>query len=213
MIKISEAIKEIVEKNPNVKFSLFHGFINLTQFAAFIKPTVEARVKKEVQVSALVMALSRLQKKLEVVGEWQNNFKVKSLNIASGLAVVAFEKNDLIHEKISLFYKKVRREESKISLTEGNSEITLIFEQNFRALLSKMIEDNPLEDLQDISSISLKFDLEYSETPGFLYNVLQRLAFQGVNVIEVSSTFTELIVYVKSGEASLAFDTLYNSFL
>ena len=65
MIKISDAVREILDGSTFLQFGLHHKLINLSQLARFLHPLVEARTKKEVQRSAIHMALSRIGKEFE----------------------------------------------------------------------------------------------------------------------------------------------------
>lgn len=48
MIKISEAIQDIVHNNDQLRFGFHHQLFNLSQVARFIQPLVEARTQKSV---------------------------------------------------------------------------------------------------------------------------------------------------------------------
>ena len=48
--------------------------------------------------------------------------------------------------------------------------------------------------------------------PGVLYQLLQALALQGVNLAEVASTTTEFHVYLAENDVMLALDSLYGAF-
>jgi len=65
----------------------------------------------------------------------------------------------------------------------------------------------------NISGVSIKFNEKYSEIPGLLYYIIQQITLQNINIIEISSTFTELIIYVEKKDTRLAFDTIYNRFM
>ncbi len=43
--------------------------------------------------------------------------------------------------------------------------------------------------------------------------LLQRVALQNVNLIEISSTYTEIVFYVAEKDTRIVFDTLFHSFL
>ena len=46
----------------------------------------------------------------------------------------------------------------------------------------------------------------------FLYYILQQTTLQNINIIEISSTFTEIVLYVEEQDTKLTFDTVYESF-
>ena len=46
-----------------------------------------------------------------------------------------------------------------------------------------------------------------------LYMLLQRVTLQNVNLIEIISTYTEIVFYVDERDTQTVFDTLFQSFL
>ena len=60
MLRISDAIQTILDANQPLRWAFQQRLLNLSAMAAQIKPLVEARTKKNVQLSAIVMNLSRL---------------------------------------------------------------------------------------------------------------------------------------------------------
>jgi len=45
--------------------------------------------------------------------------------------------------------------------------------------------------------MSIRFDERMTETPGFIVYVLKELAWHNINVVEVVSTYTELIIVLE----------------
>ena len=65
-----------------------------------------------------------------------------------------------------------------------------------------------LLEMKGLSQISISFGKEMFETPGFMVYVLKELSWNGINVIEVISTYTELSVVVESKELTKAYGIL-----
>ena len=81
MIKISDALKEIVKSNNFLDYGLSHGILNITQTADWIKPLVEVRTKKNVSKSALIMALSRIMRVKKKILPALEKIKLQNINI------------------------------------------------------------------------------------------------------------------------------------
>lgn len=62
MKKISDILGQVIGDQPFLEEALYHGFLNLTAFAEYIRPYVEETSQKTVSVHAIKMALSRLEK-------------------------------------------------------------------------------------------------------------------------------------------------------
>jgi aspartokinase len=205
MIKISKALKEIVEKNPTLKFGLSYRLFNLTQLAKFITPQLKALTKKEVQSSAIVMNLSRLQKQMSKIAPKPETVHIEKISIHTDLHVFTYTKTSETREKLSKL-------QNTLTVTKGNSEITIIIKKNNIKDLKKLIKENPKNEQSDIVSIGITFTEEYGETPGFVHLVLQQLSLQYINIVEIASTYTELFLYIDKKDAKLAMDTLLHSF-
>lgn len=211
MIKLSEVISEIIKLNQVLQFGMFAGLFNLTALAQFIKPQVEVRLKREVSVSTILMALSRLKQNFDVQSTFVPKFKVSNITVTSNLCLVSIYKTEKNHIFLADFYAKLLKSKSYINMTEGLSEITLIFEnilKNKQSIL-EYIEDDAKMVKENLSAIVLKFPQEYLDTPGYLFAIMQSLFIQNINLVEISSSYTEVIFYVEEREAKLAFDTLF----
>lgn len=56
-------------------------------------------------------------------------------------------------------------------------------------------------DSQLSTSIGVQFGEGYADVPGILYTLLQRVALQNVNLIEISSTYAEIAFYGDEADA------------
>ncbi|MCP4677014.1 MAG: hypothetical protein GY854_16160 [Deltaproteobacteria bacterium] len=65
---------------------------------------------------------------------------------------------------------------------------------------------------RDIASVSVKFSDETIQAPGAIYQMVQQVTLQSINIIEVVSTATEFSIYVKSEDVRLAFDSIFQRF-
>ncbi len=213
MIKLSDALKEIIEKNPILKFSMYNGLFNLTKFAKFVKPLVEARTKKEVQVTAITMTLSRLQRELAQNAVDIKGIKLENVAIYSNLQTLTYFKTNVIHEKIMNLHSEVQKRGDYITITEGMSEITLIIKNSSRDLIDKSLSENPKNIQTDLNAIGINFAKEYTHYQGLIHMILQQLSLQGIDIVEIASTYTELFIYINKDDSSIAFDTIINSFI
>ncbi|MFC1810657.1 hypothetical protein ACFLZH_04105 [Patescibacteria group bacterium] len=213
MINISNSLKEIIQSNPYLQFGFAHRLLNLTQLAKFIKPIVECRTKKEIKTTALVMNLSRLQKVYTKIMPQTKDFILDSINISSNLLTVTYNKTESNQKNTSKLHELIKKKNGYINITESNKEITLVTEGRYFDLIDKTIDEKPKYINKGVSAISVSFNEKYYDYPGILYVLFQQLTLQGINVIELSSTFTEVILYVEEKDVKLAFDTLFYRFV
>mgnify|MGYP001568687368 FL=1 len=138
-------------------------------------------------------------------------YAIENINVYSNLTVFTFSKNKETHKKIDAFYQKIREKNGFVSITEGVHEITMIVSSEFAGTMKKNLK--PKKEFSKISAIGIKFSEKYATTPGFMHNLFQHMAMQNINVVEVSSTYTEITFYIHVRDSKLAFDTLFSRFV
>lgn len=212
MLKISDALDTIVNVNNFLKAGLSHRLFNLSQLARYLKPLVEARLKKEVKESAILMGLSRMQRDFEKTHSFNQEFVIEKISVQANLFTATFAKTGKIHKQVNDFYKWIQKYKGFISISESTKEITIIVEVGFLERMPEFIKQDPVFIKKNITGVGVQFDPEYTKSPGFLYMVLQKTTLQGVNLVEVFSTYTEFMIFVDHEDTKLAFDTLYSCF-
>jgi len=213
MIKISDAIKEIVHNNDQLLFGFHHQLLNLSQVARFIQPLVEARTQKSVQVSAILMNLSRMHPQLaQHQARPPQKFYIDKINIHTDLCAFTLVKTSQSHRDLNRMYSEIQKRDGFMTLTEGISEITTIVESENFGLAETWI-NAPLRLVnRDIASVGVVFHEKFIEVPGLLYMILQTLTMQHINIVELASTATEFIIYIDQKDIYLAFDTILSKF-
>lgn len=212
MIRISDAIDEIVGQNALLQFGFSERLLNLSQVAKFIQPLIEARTKKTVRTTAILMQLSRMQRRFKKINAALNDFGIETITIYSNLCSLTFFKTEKLHLKINQLLDFIQERKGYITITEGVGEITLILDQVYFAKAEQLFTEKPRNVTREIASVGIKFHEKYATTPGLLYRILQQVTLQNINLVEISSTYTEFILYVNQSEVNLAFDTLFNTF-
>jgi aspartokinase len=212
---VTQAVDEILALSAELRFGFSKGLFNLTQLAKFIRPMVEARTFKEVRETSLVMALSRRQRGAgtSAAQTAARQFAVENLSLLSNLSVMTLLRSDENHRAVEQVYTRLKRKGSFFTVSEGTSEITIIFSSEYRAVVSDILPGRPKLARDKVAALSVRFNAKYLEVPGLLYKILEQIALQGVNVIEIASTSTELIVYINESDVRIAFDTLLRAFV
>ena len=213
MIRISDALRANIEGNPFLEFGLHHGLFNLTQLARYLKPFVESRAMKEVQPAALTMALSRLERDAQAVTPQARRYVIDRVTIHSGLCTATYPRQPDIHGVLNGLYGRIHRDGGYCSLSQGQHEVTIILDRSRMPELEKRIPRRPVFRHDHLAAIGVQFDPRYARIPGMLYMLLQRVALQNVNLIEITSTFTEIRLFIAEDDTRAIFDLLFQSFL
>ena len=209
MLKISDLLHKMVRNDQRLEYFVSNKLLNLSKFAKHIKPNLESQMEKELSVPTIVMALSRLQKKITVT-EKQIEFKVRQFKLHSDLCTLTYNKSESTHREVQELYNKSTEQNVYFTISESSTEITFITKKEF---LLQQSYSEPQYAHFDLSAISIQFDPKYLTTPGIITTILQRLTLVNVNFIEIASTCTEMTIYINQRDMKLAFDTLHDSFL
>ena len=210
MKKISDALRSLVDQNSFLKFGLHHRLLNLSQVARHLKPQLQARLQKEIDESAVTMNLSRLQREVSQVPPSGNeSLHISNVVVHSNLCVLAFPKTKGTHSGMNKLYNRVQKENGYITISEGISEVSIITDHKYLPYAQEYFDTKPLSEYQNIASLGVKFEPEYLRSVGLFYRVFQQFAYQRINIVEIASASSELIIYLEEKDVKLAFDTLF----
>lgn len=213
MIRISEAVEDIVETHPQLRFGFYHGLLNLTKVARFLRPSIEARTKKEVTDAAVLMNLSRLQTKLARLPQSSRDHLVlDKVNIQSGLCAATVGKSATSHRELNRVFNRIHAKNGFITVTEGMREVTVIVEAENVKLLTSALSSPPRILHEELAAVGVAFNERYLDVKGILFQLMEEVALQDINVIEIASTATEFSIFLREEDVQLAFDAIFNRF-
>ncbi len=212
MLTLTHAITDIISTDSFLQYGLQYHLLNLTKVAKHMQKHVEVRTKKSVSSSAILMALSRYQRRLKIFAPRPEQFRVHDLTLRTHVATVSMTKTQKCMQRVHDFHTEIQKNKGYITITESTGEITLLFDEKHLAAAQKLFGESITYANAHVAALALHFPEQYAAAPGFLCTVLQQLMLQGINVVEVASTFTEFVLYVDEANAKLAFETLYSLF-
>lgn len=215
MITIPETVEQIISASPFLEEALTEGIINYSALARKIKPEVERRLLKDVQTGAILMALRRLSKKfkpantLKKIIHSNNDLIVRSNLIEFVIPNTEFTIG--MHKKL---IKLAELEEQYfMTITEGVFETTIIASTDLYEQIKAVLPSEKLvSQLTNLSSVTIHLPTSNVYSPGLYYFFLKALAWEGINVIEVVSSYTELTIVLENKDVDRAFSVLKKSF-
>jgi hypothetical protein len=202
MITISQAVNEIINEKPFLNENLKDAIINLSSFSRQIKPQIEKRLKKKIKIGAIVMALKRYSHQSDVKTEVLLRsalLKLGDIIIRSNLSDYTFANSDtlikkhiklvnIIHNKNDIFFTYVQ------GVFESNWVISNLLDKE---LIKIFKEEKLISCNRSLASVTVKLPLENTMIPGFYYFLLRKIAWEGINIVEVVSTTNEFTIIVK----------------
>ena len=214
MKTISSAVEEYIKSKPFLISALSQGIINLTSLSRIIKSEIELSLKKEVRYGAIVMALKRLSRELELRTTYkivQNIKDIGDITVRSSLIDYNFKVSDTLLSNQAKLLAKVDNKDDFYTSSRGVNECNIVVSGNLSSLVETILkEEFCISKQTNLSSISIKLPAENISIPGVYYFVFQRLSWEGINIYEVISTSNEFTILVNEEQVDKAFRVVKN---
>lgn len=211
MVTVSDAVKQIIKDKPFMEEALSLDLINLSSLARHILPEVKRLTFKNVKEGAVLMALKRCPKTIKSEQRVKSVLgKSGNLIVRSNLSEFTISNLDFSFEKHQEIIREIEKSNKHfLTITQGTFETTVIVAGELKELVETILgEDKIIFKLDGLSSITINLPGKTVLTPGVYYSILKILAWEGINIVEVVSTFSEFIIVLEEKEVSRAFTLL-----
>jgi hypothetical protein len=216
MFTIAEVVEELISKKPFIEEGLSRGLINLSALARELQPAIEKRLYKDVQLGAIVMALKRIEAKTANQSDSNQLEQVVSalgdMTVRSNIVEYTFANSSTLADKqTKLMHQSSQLSNSFLTVTDGVFETTFFASANLKSAIDEHMTGEMVKNqAENLSSITIIIPEEATDIPGVYYSILKKLAWNGINFVEVVSSFTELTIFMRSEDIDRAFSTLKN---
>lgn len=211
MITVPEAIEELIKQHPFLEEGLSQGIINLSSLARQLQPRIQKKLFKDVQIGAIIMGLNRLEEKLKSAKTIKSSpIPLADLTVRSNLVEFTFQNSPTLLEKQEQLLQFVGKGKNNfLTFTYGVFETTLIISKTLEKTVEILFKNEALKsNFTNLSSITLFLPEETINQPGIYYQILKKLAWEGINLIEIISSFTELTIIMEDSQVDKAFSVL-----
>lgn len=212
MISIAAKVEQLVIESEFLTEGMLRGVLNLSELARQLMPRLQKELWKPVGQAAVVMALTRLASRL------QQEYSVESkpapysgeLTTRSGLSEFTYLYSDTTYEcQRRLFNIAERHTDDYVSVTQGVREVMIIASLPLVAAVEACFgNENLLVRQNHLSSLTLRLNPDTRKTPGVYHAVLKQLAWEKINILNLSCTCTELNLLLEQGQLRRAFSIL-----
>ncbi len=208
-------VEEIIKKSPFLEEALAEGIINLSSLSRQIKPEIDDQLHKDVQIGAIVMALKRLSPKFDP------NLKIKvkkvinrlgDITVRSKITYFTFENSETIIDKQAELLKGLKgKKDTFFAFSQGVYETTIILSDSEKNDVESIFSTETLvQATKGLSSITIKLPRENADTSGIYYFILKKIAWEGINILDIISTTHEFTIIVDDESVDRAFSILKN---
>lgn len=217
MITIPDVVETLIKQSPYLEDLLAQGIINHSALARKIKPIIAEHTMKEVQEGAIVMALKRLEHKRT---PYQDDFikkifkEAQEIIVRSNLVDITIRNTDFTHEHDKKILNLAdSRPNTFLTISRSVFETTIISGNEFKKDIINMFEKKSIiAQFDKLSSITIRQPKRTTDTPGVYYMILKPLAWEGINLVEVVSTYTELTLVIHTKDVDKGFSIIKKLF-
>jgi len=193
MEKISEVVWLYIKGRPIVKAALRDGIVNHSALARRI--CYELDIPKN-KFDAVKIALTRISKK---VAE-------KEISLEEKVAELLRKSSITIQTKVAVVIARKEFDIKAISHARSGGYTTYIVEENEAKKIEK--EWGVKSVRRDLNLITIRSSEEVEEVPGVIAFILNALAYEGINVVEFISCYTDTLLVVREADTHRAYSIL-----
>lgn len=208
-------VEEIIKKSPFLEEALAEGLINLSSLSRQIKSEIDEELGKDVKIGAIVMALKRLSPRFDP------NFQIKikkvvqklgDITVRSKITYYTFENSEsLIEHQAELLRKLKGKKDIFFAFSQGVYETTIILSDSEHHDVDILFKNEKIiQESTGLSSLTIKLPSENSDVSGIYYFILKKLAWEGINILDIISTMHEFTIIVNDENIDRAFSILKN---
>lgn len=207
MITVKQIIEEIIQNNDFVEDWLYNNYLNLTSFWEYIKPILENKLQKEVSVSSIKMTLSRISKNLQKQKEIKI-IKKSNFFIKKWISILTVSKNQQNLWNIEKIYREnIDFVDNYFSVVNWSKEINIIYSDTIENIIWEVFTSS-INKISWLWAIWIYLDDKMLETKWMFYSLTKKLYFNWVNILEITSTYKEIVFFVREKDLKEAIDSL-----
>lgn len=216
MLTIPNAVEEVIKKKPFLEGALVEGLVNLSALARKLKPEIEKQVGKEVNDSAVIMALNRLVPRLELMSAMKFKKIVENIGdiiVRSNLSDYTFLNSPTLYERQAVLLDRVHSmKDIFCTFSQGIYETTIVVSDSLGSVVDEVFaSEERIASTFNLSSITVKLPVENAICPGVYYYIFKELAWDNINIAEVISTTNEFTVVISDRDIHRAFSILMDA--
>ena len=203
-MSLAQECRDVASRYPFVLDGLREGVVNYRAVARHIKPEVEDRVGRDVDIEAVTTAVRRYGEELQDDddGEGARSVLADSRVSLRGnvVSITATEYGDLPDV------------EGFVHLVRGRDYTTVVVDDDEADAVGDAIEGEVVERVGDLTCITVESPDEIVDVPGVLTRMVSRFSSEEINIVDITSCYTETIIVVEKRDAVKALETLEETF-
>ncbi len=211
MVTVTQHVQQILEQWPLLRTGLALDLLNTSAVARYLKPEIESRTGERISNAAILMAIRRYRQRLESKDIKRPEDFLGDLGIKTNLHDLTYANSATLPAKLAKIAEKFAAN-NYLSISRGLFQTSLIVHDDTIAEIRSRLEGETLEKSVDsLSALTMQIKRGYGQLPGILAHPLQLLAWRGIPIVELISTYDELHIILYHKDIENAFTALNQS--
>lgn len=207
MVTVSKTVEKLVKENAFIEEALIRGIVNYVALAEELHPHVSRLMNEQVAPAAIVMALRRVRETLKKSEPYRPTFDPHAdIIVTSDLFEITFKKSPRVLASLKDVYEQIDSERDFITATQGRNEITVIAnKRNQGKVLQCFSKEKILSECTGLASLGITLPAHAIDETGYFYLITRAFTWEGIPLVELVSSFTELHIIVHEKHVPKAF--------
>lgn len=214
MITVPQATERIIKRSRYLSEAMAKGLINASSLARYIQPEVEAMVMKPVTRGSVVMAVKRFNSTLSPKSATAPLFpEAPDMIVRSNLSLFYLKNSPTLLPKLASVEDASLTMQKKALFSYGRVETMVLANRITAEALGDILKDEMItQQFTDVSSITIHLPDSAVTTAGIFNFFIKSLAWEGINLLGILTTQTEITLVFETKDINTAFGVLRSLF-
>lgn len=212
MKSITSIVQHLIKEFPYIEEALKRNLINHSSLARDLKDDIEAILGKEVNTSAIIMAIKRTAKNMDVSTEnLEHNVlnKLGDISIRSGLCSLTYKKHEALDNLVAFIHRQDSSQQY-YSYSMDKDEMTVITSNELAKDIAEKFSELRPTHTSNLGAVTISLPDDNTDTKGIYYILFKKLAWKGINIREIVSTSNYLTIVVTDDELNKVYDGIHS---
>jgi hypothetical protein len=208
---VSELVYDIAANDETAYESIRRGFMNYSSYAQIIKPKVDKHLDQVAKLNTITASLIRYYETIKNEPPVKPSIPLEKLSIKTPLIDVTYKKIEFDQSILGKIQDKFDLSSLFFAITQGETQVSIITERKIADYVRNNCNSKPIKELEGLGAVICPFHKKYYSRPNIIYSVTSKLALKRVDIIEIISTYTEIVYIVENTQIDNALEVLKQS--
>lgn len=212
-MNLSQIVEYEIERSPFISEALEAGIVNISSLARYLAPEVSQQMGTTASESAIGMSIKRLPPAPGVqldksISKFMRH--LGDITVRSNLADFSYRNSaTLLQCQARLLGHLDIHKNYFYSFCKGVNETTIVCSEALGEQVRQIFkEEYGIASREGLAAVSVNLPPDNLDTYGVYYSILKKLAWKGINIVEVLSTSHEISLIIGKEDVEAVFSII-----